>query len=388
MTYLVTLGGRGDAMGMNTDTFVQDQKPKADVLFTIDDSCSMDTYQTNLANNFASFIGYAQSANVDWQIGVTTTDMDDGFPAQWPFPAKADGPKGKLLGDANNPKILTPTTPDVVNKFRAKVNVGSNGSGIEQGLEPSLRALTPPLSVSDNAGFIRPDANLAVVLVTDARDQGRQSASYYVNSFLNIKGFNKANMFTFNAIAGFNPKPPSTCTYDEGPDDGTYAAVVQQTNGIREEICTTTGRPPCRAWDRPRSGSAPRSSSPACRTWPSQWPRDRRREQHSGDQRRQHELALTRSPTRSCSRPPPPPDRGRQWRSPTSSAASRSPEEVPKPCDSPRPTRVGGVVVFSRHGHAPVPRCGPGTVTGSRFLLEHEGKRILVDCGLFQGRKE
>lgn len=29
-----------------------------------------------------------------------------------------------------------------------------------------------------------------------------------------------------------------------------------------------------------------------------------------------------------------------------------------------------------------------GTVTGSRFLLEHEGKRVLVDCGLFQGRKE
>jgi metallo-beta-lactamase family protein len=29
-----------------------------------------------------------------------------------------------------------------------------------------------------------------------------------------------------------------------------------------------------------------------------------------------------------------------------------------------------------------------GTVTGSRFLLDHEGFRVLVDCGLFQGRKE
>ena len=29
-----------------------------------------------------------------------------------------------------------------------------------------------------------------------------------------------------------------------------------------------------------------------------------------------------------------------------------------------------------------------GTVTGSRFLLEHEGKRVMVDCGLFQGLKE
>jgi metallo-beta-lactamase family protein len=29
-----------------------------------------------------------------------------------------------------------------------------------------------------------------------------------------------------------------------------------------------------------------------------------------------------------------------------------------------------------------------GTVTGSRFLLEHRGQRVLVDCGLFQGRKD
>ncbi|HEY3436558.1 MAG TPA: MBL fold metallo-hydrolase, partial [Actinotalea sp.] len=31
---------------------------------------------------------------------------------------------------------------------------------------------------------------------------------------------------------------------------------------------------------------------------------------------------------------------------------------------------------------------GTGTVTGSRFLVEHQGHRVLVDCGLYQGERE
>jgi metallo-beta-lactamase family protein len=31
---------------------------------------------------------------------------------------------------------------------------------------------------------------------------------------------------------------------------------------------------------------------------------------------------------------------------------------------------------------------GVGTVTGSKYLLQHNGENVLVDCGLFQGERE
>ncbi|MBM4380548.1 MAG: choice-of-anchor D domain-containing protein, partial [Deltaproteobacteria bacterium] len=228
VTYVVTLQGTGDTEGLNTDTFTQDSKPKADILLVIDNSCSMASYQQSLATNFQSFIQYANAAGVDYNIAVTTTDDDSGG-------FGGSGEQGRFVsGTAHTEKVLTPNTASVETKFGAKVNVGTNGSAEETCLSPALKALTAPLINADNAGFLRTDAKLAVVCVTDAPDQSAQTAVFYYNAFLNIKGFKNANAFTFNAIAGFNPTPAASCSgYDSGPDDGKYAYLVGQTNGVK-----------------------------------------------------------------------------------------------------------------------------------------------------------
>jgi hypothetical protein len=220
--YVVSLKGTGDSQGVQTDVFTQDAKPKADILLVVDNSCSMQDEQQSLATNFESFIGYAQSAQVDYHLAVTTTDMD------------ANGAQGKFLsGPAHPEKILTPSTPDVENKFKAKVNVGIEGSGTEKGAEPALAALTAPLINSDNAGFLRQDAALAVVVITDENDQSANTRTFYLDQFWNIKGHNQKTMFTFNAIACF------TLPCGVGaPDQGHYAFYTAQTNGVREEIST------------------------------------------------------------------------------------------------------------------------------------------------------
>ncbi|MFZ5469333.1 MAG: choice-of-anchor D domain-containing protein [Myxococcota bacterium] len=223
VTYIVTLQGKGDTIGLNTDVFTQDAKPKADILLTIDNSCSMSDEQQALANNFASFIQFAVSANVDYHIGVIATDNYTNA--------------GKLMTGASHPeKILSPTTPDVQNKFKAKVNLGINGSASEMCFEPALKALSAPLITADNAGFLRNDAALAIVCITDELEQSPQPVTYYLNQFLNIKGIKRANMFTVNAIAGFFTSAPSGC--NAYADDGRYASMVTQTNGVKESICT------------------------------------------------------------------------------------------------------------------------------------------------------
>jgi hypothetical protein len=242
VVYLVTLSGTGDATGLQTDTFVQDLKPKADILLVIDDSGSMQDKQNALSNNFGSFFQYANAAGVDYQLGVTTTDVDDQYCPGFGLPCTGPGPKGKLVGTATNPKVLTRSTPNVNTLYAQKVNVGTNGSPAEKGLEAAELALTPPLITTENLGFLRQDANLAVVVVSDAVDQSPQPTTYYLNRLLNVKGFNKANMFTFNIIGPYLPGGPSgSCSYDD-PNQGMdtrYAFMASQTSGVKSEICNT-----------------------------------------------------------------------------------------------------------------------------------------------------
>ena len=56
------------------DVFQQARRNTVDVLLVVDDSCSMAEEQQKLSNNFDAFIAAFAGVDVDWQIGVTTTD--------------------------------------------------------------------------------------------------------------------------------------------------------------------------------------------------------------------------------------------------------------------------------------------------------------------------
>ena len=243
VTYLVGLQGRGDTTGVQVDTYTQDLQPKADILLVVDDSCSMQDKQNALASNFSSFIQYAVAANVDYQIGVTTTTetQTECVPGFGCVSNQSKGWGGRLVRDSTTGlKFVKPTTPGVSQVFSRLVNVGTDGAGGETALSCATMALTPPILTSENAGFLRTDANLAVVVVSDASDQSSQPVSYYQDLLVNVKGYQRLSYFTFSGVVPTLSGAPSGCTYDDtGANSARYNPIITYTAGVRDEICNT-----------------------------------------------------------------------------------------------------------------------------------------------------
>jgi len=234
---IVPLFGRGTNISDQTDVFHQPSEVKSDVLFVIDNSGSMGWAQTALANNFSSFIAYATSLQVDYHIGVITTEVNDpesgqGTPDRDIFP-------GVLVQAPGRPKIITNLTPDIDDAFRDNVNVGTCCSDEQEaGLQAAHMALSEPL-VSDpaaNDGFLREDAKLYLIMLSDEQDQSRGQPDFYVDFFQSIKGFRNTAWMKVSAIVG---DAPDGCGTDTAQSGSRYIEVADRTGGIFESICTS-----------------------------------------------------------------------------------------------------------------------------------------------------
>lgn len=242
----VGLVGRAVLQATQTDRFLQGSQSQVDVLFVIDNSGSMMEEQQSLAQNFASLLSAAQGSGADYHIGVTTTGLDPS-PGGWSVcPGGVDGGEGGRLFPVlgSTPRIITPSTPNAAQVFAANVQVGWCHWN-EQGLEAAYRALSEPLvsSVDDprtsqpgdgNQGFLRRDAKLAIVVVTDEEDFSSQPVEFYLAFFQALKSQDPA-LLSFSAIVG----PSNLASCPTASSSGTrYIELAQKTGGVVESICT------------------------------------------------------------------------------------------------------------------------------------------------------
>ncbi len=223
----VPLVGEGVSTDEQKDVFKQLQRPLTDIMFVVDDSCSMGDDQKSLAKNFQSFINWAVRLNVDYQIMVTTTDVTG-----------RRAPAGCARG---NPKIVTPQTPSPIAAFQANVRVGISGSASELGLEAAYRALIPPASTGCNKGFFRKAASLSMIFVSDEKDQSKQQVQFYISFFRSLKGFRNLDLIRASVVVG---PPPSGCRGSGGgggfaQSSPRYWQVAKDLKGVQESICSS-----------------------------------------------------------------------------------------------------------------------------------------------------
>ncbi len=162
------------------DRYQQLSVRKVDILWVVDSSGSMAPKQARLAANFQGFMNQLVSAKppIDFHIGVVTTDTDDetsrGALREWNLGAK----RGSYIactpqpGGGSTCNAGSGSTADAVTAFQQMAVVGTSGSAHERGLLAAYLALNNPanLATSTADNFVRPDAALYVVVVSDEDD--------------------------------------------------------------------------------------------------------------------------------------------------------------------------------------------------------------------------
>lgn len=165
-----------------------------DILFIVDDSPSMADKQANVRSNFPNFVNVLntiQGGLPDVHIGVVSSDIgtkgaEDASPGGsigqiGNGGCSGNGKAGNLQvgqagGDINMPSTYISDLKqadgsrqknyngDLAQVFGRMATLGAGGCGFEQHLEAMKRALNNNPS---NAGFLRPDAFLAVIFIAD-----------------------------------------------------------------------------------------------------------------------------------------------------------------------------------------------------------------------------
>src|SRR3954462_12122890 len=144
----------GPAAPFQVDIFDQQQVKQVDILWVVDNSSSMQAKQDRLKANAHSFMQFLAAQQVDYHLGVVSTDTYD--PAQ---SGKLQNKQPSGLPLLPQPWINADAGATAENYFIANLGLGEQGSGDEKGLLGAMLGLTPPLSPP--VSIANPDAGAA-----------------------------------------------------------------------------------------------------------------------------------------------------------------------------------------------------------------------------------
>jgi len=166
---------------------------KMDIVFVIDDSGSMAEEQANLRANFGPFAelidNYQNSDGdyLDYRIAITTAGRDVSYKVLAPeplgeIPFNEGGMNGEFVQDCGmTRRWIERGDPNVADTFACAADLGTAGPGAEMPLLGLEWALNRRTADGTNAGFLREDALLAVVMLSDQDDCSREDNGFVID---------------------------------------------------------------------------------------------------------------------------------------------------------------------------------------------------------------
>ena len=151
----------------------------------------MENSQSSLVMNFGSFINRFKTLNYDFHMATTTTDAYKGkfsggesettyrrLRSWGALPKKPVAPFSCEVR-TSGVTVMTRDTPNIWDVFLINATQSTCGSGDER----AFASLEDVLSYPENSDFRRPDAFLAVIIVSDEDDFSSTSSTYLSNNY-------------------------------------------------------------------------------------------------------------------------------------------------------------------------------------------------------------
>lgn len=202
---------------------IQAYNNKVDLLMVMDVSSSMTQYKQKFAAQIPAFLEKLDKSEMDYRIGVTTTDLQPG------------GTGGVLLG---TPKVLEKGNPNLLDMLQKRINFRVPGSSDELGLESMRRTLQ-----TEGSLLLRKDALLVIIFMTNEDDysfdkNGYIDPSRYIDFLEQLKPAFSTGVRSWVAhlIGVTSPSEMRQCQAVEM--SVRYFSLVQRSQGQMVPVCS------------------------------------------------------------------------------------------------------------------------------------------------------
>ena len=203
-----------EKVSANTEAF----SPAVDILFVIASDSSMQEHQQRLAANAQKFTDEIfNNAILDYHIGVINgMGYDQGY-----------GPWGGRL--SGTPAFIDRNTASPFDALKANLNVGYRANDPVSLFSVVKFGLTAPVATTENLGFLRPEATLAIIFVTDTDpEDAYHDAKDFYDFLVQLKGGKKdrVSIYVASADPAISPGAGSDCGWESGEDHGALKDIT------------------------------------------------------------------------------------------------------------------------------------------------------------------